>query len=85
VSCAPRRRRMEETHLWFCKQIYPLTPRRTDTLDTDMFAAYIYTRQVLHTCRMVSSLTRACAPFILHMTLSLPPSDERSGVLAAPL
>jgi hypothetical protein len=60
--------RYEETHLHFAKKLYPMTPRRTDTLDCDLFRAKVYCDQV----RYIAEMVRVQLPqSYLHLRVSL--------------
>ena len=48
--------RFEETHKQFAKEPYQLTPKRTDTLNADLFKAFEYTEKPLFICREASRL-----------------------------
>jgi hypothetical protein len=45
--------RWEETHLHFAKKIYERTPKRMDTLDYDLFIAFVYREKVNYVCEKV--------------------------------
>lgn len=53
-------RRFEETHLRFAKIPYTMTPKRTATLDADLFKAFVYIEKVEFVCRKVSCHRRFC-------------------------
>lgn len=53
ISNYTTNRRFEETHKHFAKIPYELTPKRTLTLDADLFKAYEYIEKVNFACREV--------------------------------
>jgi hypothetical protein len=58
--------RWEETHLHFAKDIYDRTPKRTDTLDRDLFRAFVYTMKLMYICEQVR---RVCRKFLCEILM----------------